>query len=155
MKSEPETRMVKGKDVSFGVTDLQAMGNSTSQWDGVRNYRARNYMRDEMKLGDKVFFYHSNCKFPGIAGIATVVREGYPDYTAFDPEHPYYDPKSSKESPKWFMVDIKLDKILDRVLPLSELKQYKELQEMVLIKQGRLSVQPVRESEYNFIMALL
>ncbi|KAJ2486131.1 hypothetical protein IWW37_005712, partial [Coemansia sp. RSA 2050] len=104
MKAEPELRIVKGKDVKFSIDDLYAMKDSTSPWDGVRNFEARNIMRNLMKVGDKVLFYHSNCKTPGVAGTAIVVREGYPDYTAFDTKHPYYDAKSTDpNSPKWFM----------------------------------------------------
>ncbi|KAJ2356328.1 hypothetical protein GGF43_002142, partial [Coemansia sp. RSA 2618] len=142
MKSEPEPRIVKGKDVKFSIDDLQAMPDATSQWDGVRNYKARNYLRDEIKLGDKVLFYHSNCKVPGIVGLATVVREGYPDYTAFDAKHPYYDPKSNSDAPKWFMVDVKFERKFDKILSLAEIKQNSLLKEMALVKQGRLSIQP-------------
>ncbi|KAJ2458319.1 hypothetical protein GGF42_002142 [Coemansia sp. RSA 2424] len=105
MKAEPESHIVKGKDVKFSIDDLRSMKESTSPWDGVRNFEARNIMRDQMKVGDKVLFYHSNCKTPGVAGTATIVREGYPDDTAFDVEHPYYDAKSTDpSSPKWYMV---------------------------------------------------
>ncbi|KAJ2496064.1 hypothetical protein GGH96_006080, partial [Coemansia sp. RSA 1972] len=142
MKSEPESRIVKGRDVKFSIDDLQAMPDATSQWDGVRNYKARNYLRDDIKRGDKVLFYHSNCKVPGIAGLATVTKEGYPDYTAFDAEHPYYDPKSSTDAPKWFMIDVKFERKFDRILPLAEIKQHSLLKEMALVKQGRLSIQP-------------
>ncbi|KAJ1944080.1 hypothetical protein GGF37_002357, partial [Kickxella alabastrina] len=103
MKAEPETRIVKGVDVKFSIDNLRQMPNSISEWDGVRNFEARNIMRDQMKIGDKILFYHSNCKAPGVAGVATIVREGYPDYTAFDPDHPYFDTKSNKEEPKWYM----------------------------------------------------
>ncbi|KAJ2910843.1 hypothetical protein GGI21_000454 [Coemansia aciculifera] len=107
MKAEPESRIVKGKDVKFSIDDLRDMSESLSPWDGVRNFEARNIMRDQMKVGDKVLFYHSNCKTPGVAGTATIVREGYPDYTAFDVEHPYYDAKSTDPSmPKWYMVSL-------------------------------------------------
>ncbi|CAM0135296.1 hypothetical protein VKS41_000120 [Umbelopsis sp. WA50703] len=153
MKAEPESRVVKGKDVKFSIDDLKAMENSTSQWDGVRNFEARNIMRDRMKIGHKVLFYHSNCKTPGVAGIAKVVREGYEDYTAFDEKHPYYDPKSDKSNPKWFMVDLKFVRKLNRLIPLKELQSYPELSEMALVKRGRLSVQPVTEEEYNFILS--
>ncbi|ORX65720.1 DUF55-domain-containing protein [Linderina pennispora] len=154
MKAEPESRIVKGKDVKFSIDDLYEMKDSTSCWDGVRNYEARNIMRDKMKIGDKVLFYHSNCKTPGIAGTATVVREAYPDYTAFDPEHPYYDPKSKADVPKWFMVDVKFESKFSNIIPLSALKGYQELKDMVLIKRGRLSVQPVKAGEYDFILKL-
>ncbi|KAJ2292084.1 hypothetical protein IW141_002170 [Coemansia sp. RSA 355] len=134
MKSEPESRIIKGIDVKFSIDDLQAMPDATSQWDGVRNYKARNYLRDDIKRGDKVLFYHSNCKVPGIAGLAIVTKEGYPDYTAFDAKHPYYDPKSSTDAPKWFMVDVKFERKFDRILPLAEIKQHNLLKEMALEK---------------------
>ncbi|KAJ1912195.1 hypothetical protein LPJ71_002767, partial [Coemansia sp. S17] len=143
MKAEPESRVVKGKDVKFSIDDLYAMKDSTSPWDGVRNFEARNIMRDQMKVGDKVLFYHSNCKVPGIAGTATIVREGYPDYTAFDAEHPYYDAKSTDpNSPKWYMVDVKFESKFDHVISLTCMKDMEQLKEMTLIKRGRLSVQP-------------
>ncbi|KAJ2962002.1 hypothetical protein NQZ79_g2753 [Umbelopsis isabellina] len=178
MKAEPDSRIVKDKDVKFSIDDLKDMPNSlivgiiafsTSQWDGVRNFEARNIMRDRMKIGNKVLFYHSNCKTPGVAGIAEVVREGYEDSiylankdTAFDEKHPYYDPKSDKSNPKWFMVellnslnnvDVKFVRKLKRLVPLKELQSYPQLSEMALIKRGRLSVQPVTEEEYNFILS--
>ncbi|PIA16426.1 DUF55-domain-containing protein [Coemansia reversa NRRL 1564] len=154
MKAEPDSRIVKGVDVKFSIDDLQAMKDSTSPWDGVRNYEARNIMRDKMRAGDKALFYHSNCKEPGIAGIITIVRCGYPDYTAFDINHPYYDPKSDKSSPKWYMVDVKFERKFGKVLALNDLKQHVQLEEMSLIKRGRLSVQPVRNSEYDYIVSL-
>ena len=123
-----------------------------SAWEGVRNYEARNIMRDQMKLNDMVLFYHSNCKEPGIAGIAQVSKESYVDHTAFDPSSAYYDPKSVIENPKWFMVNLKFVKKLDRFLPLKELQGYQELANMVLIRRGRLSVQPVLKSEFEFIL---
>ncbi|KAJ2770287.1 hypothetical protein IWQ56_002223 [Coemansia nantahalensis] len=154
MKAEPESRIVKGVDVKFSIDDLYAMKDSTSQWDGVRNFEARNIMRDRMKLGDKVLFYHSNCKTPGIAGVAAIVREGYPDHTAFDAAHPYYDPKSARDSPKWYMVDVKFERKFAQILSLAELKEHGPLADMVLIKRGRLSVQPVQQSEYDYILEL-
>ncbi|KAJ2470560.1 hypothetical protein GGI02_002845 [Coemansia sp. RSA 2322] len=156
MKAEPESRIVKGKDVKFSIDDLQAMENSTSPWDGVRNFEARNIMRDQMKLGDKVLFYHSNCKTPGVAGTATIVREGYPDYTAFDSSHPYYDAKSTDPSaPKWYMVDVKHESTFPKALTLTRMKQMAKLGDMVLIKRGgRLSVQPVRQVEYDYIVSV-
>ncbi|CAO3676323.1 unnamed protein product [Umbelopsis ramanniana] len=153
MKAEPDSRIVKDKDVKFSIDDLKAMPESTSQWDGVRNFEARNIMRDRMKVGHKVLFYHSNCKQPGVAGIAEIVKEGYVDYTAFDPKHPYFDPKSEESNPKWYMVDVKFVRKLNRLIPLKELQSYKELSDMVLIKRGRLSVQPVTKEEYDFILS--
>jgi len=144
MKSEPE---------SFSIDDLKTM--KVEHWDGVRNYQARNMMRDEMKKGDQVFFYHSACKEPGIVGIAEVVKEGYPDFTAFDPESKYYDPKSSEEKPRWFMVDVKFKRKLKRAIPLQELKQQPELAEMMLLRKGnRLSINPVSKTEWDFILRL-
>ncbi len=144
MKSEPDV---------FGIDDLKAAG--TDHWDGVRNYQARNMMRDDMKKGDPVFFYHSNCKEPGIVGIAEVVREGYPDHTAFDPESKYYDPKSDPEKPRWFMVDLKYVRHFKRTISLQELKQQSELADFKLIQRGnRLSVMPVTAAQWSFIMSL-
>jgi predicted RNA-binding protein with PUA-like domain len=145
MKSEPE---------AFSIDDLQAMPEQTEHWDGVRNYQARNMMRDEMKVGDQVFFYHSNCAEPGIVGVMQVVREGYPDFTAFDPESKYFDPKSDPANPRWMMVDIKFVRTLKRPIPLSELKQYDELAGMQLLRKGnRLSITPVSEEQWKFILS--
>ena len=105
MKSEPDT---------FGIDDLAARPKATEHWDGVRNYQARNMMRDQMKVGDQVLFYHSACKTPGVAGIAEVVREGYPDFTARDPESKYYDPKASEDNPRWYMVDVRFVRKLEQ-----------------------------------------
>ncbi|KAJ2708728.1 hypothetical protein H4R23_006955, partial [Coemansia sp. Cherry 401B] len=107
------------------------MPDATSPWDGVRNYQARNHIRN-MKIGDKVLFYHSNCKIPGIVGVASVVKEAYPDHTAFDPAHMYYDSKSNQDVPRWYMVDIKFERKFDHILSLSSLKQHIELNEMAL-----------------------
>ena len=145
MKSEPE---------AFSIEDLQAMPEQTEHWDGVRNYQARNMMRDDMKEGDLVFFYHSNCPEPGIVGIMKVVREGYPDFTAFDPGSKYFDPKSDPANPRWIMVDIKFVRTLKRSIPLSELKQYPELAGMQLLRKGnRLSITPVTEEQWAFILS--
>ena len=147
MKSEPDV---------YGIDDLAAGPGKTDHWDGVRNYQARNFMRDQMKKGDKVFFYHSNCKQPGIVGIARVVREGYPDHTAFDPKEKYYDPKSDPARPRWYMVDIKFERKFRRTITLEELKQHKKLADMPLLRKGnRLSVMPVGEKEWEYILKLL
>ncbi|MEJ2141130.1 MAG: EVE domain-containing protein [Gammaproteobacteria bacterium] len=112
-------------------------------------------MRDEMKKGDQVFFYHSNCKEPGIVGIATVVKEGYPDFTAFDPKNKYYDPKSDPQNPRWYMVDIKLKRKLKRTITLQELNSHKQLSDMVLLRKGnRLSVMPGDKKHWEFILNL-
>jgi len=146
MKSEPDV---------FGIDDLASQPRKTEHWDGVRNYQARNMMRDEMKKGDQVFFYHSNCKEPGIVGIAEVVKEGYPDHTAFDPKQKYYDPKSDPDNPRWYMVDIKFIRKFDRTITLQELKQEKALDGMKLLQRGnRLSVMPVSKKEWQHILKM-
>ena len=146
MKSEPDV---------FGIDHLIAMPNKTEHWDGVRNYQARNMMRDQMKKGDLVFFYHSNCKEPGIVGIAKVVKEGYPDHTAFDPESKYYDPKSDPDNPRWYMVDIQHKRKLKRTITLQELKQHPQLEGMALLRKGnRLSVMPVEKKHWDYILGL-
>jgi predicted RNA-binding protein with PUA-like domain len=147
MKSEPDT---------FSLEDLRNRPDSTEHWDGVRNYQARNMMRDQMKRGDKVFFYHSSCPVPGIAGIATVVRESYPDGSAQNPESRYYDPKASIEDPRWFMVDVKFERKFKRFIPLSELKAEPALGEMALLKKGsRLSIMPVSKEEWQQILSMV
>ncbi|ACV27881.1 EVE domain-containing protein [Kangiella koreensis] len=146
MKSEPDV---------FGIEHLKALPKKTDHWDGVRNYQARNMMRDEMKKGDKVFFYHSNCKPPAIVGIMEVVKEGYVDHTAFDPDQKYYDPKSNPDNPRWYMVDVKHVRDLKREIPLDELKQYTELADMKLVQKGnRLSIMPVTKEEWDFILSI-
>lgn len=146
MKSEPD---------AFSIDDLAARPGKREHWDGVRNYQARNFMR-EMKKGDKVLFYHSSCPEPGVVGVAKVVKEAYPDFTAFDPESKYFDPKSSPDKPRWFMVDIQFQKKLKRTITLAELKQNPLLEGMQLLRKGnRLSVMPVAESEFDTILAML
>lgn len=146
MKSEPNT---------FSIDNLRAMPGKTEHWDGVRNYQARNMMRDEMKKADLAFFYHSNCKVPGIIGIMEVVREGYPDHTAFDPESPYYDSKSDPDQPRWYMVDIKFKRKFKRLIPLEELKALPQLEGMPLVRRGnRLSVMPMSAIHWDVILGL-
>jgi predicted RNA-binding protein with PUA-like domain len=148
LKSEPD---------SFGIDDLGKAPNQTTAWDGVRNFQARNMLRDSMKKGDLAFFYHSSCDVPGIAGIVSVVREGYPDVTAFDPKHHHYDADSKKEAPRWFVVDLKLKRKLKRVVTLDELRKYadKKLKDFVLLRRGnRLSVMPVSKQDWDFVLGL-
>lgn len=146
MKSEPDV---------FGIDHLQKRPDKTEPWDGVRNYQARNMMRDQMKKGDKAFFYHSNCDEPGIVGIMTIVKAGYPDSTMFNPESKYFDPKASDENPRWYRVDVKFQKKFKHAISLKELKSYKQLQGMaVLAKGSRLSITPVTEAQWNFITGL-
>jgi len=146
MKSEPD---------EFGIDDLKACPKKTEPWDGVRNYQARNMMRDEMRKGDRIFFYHSNCAEPGIVGIAKVAREGYPDPTAFDPEDKHYDAKSDPDNPRWFLVDVKYVRKTKRTISLQELKLHPELEELALVRRGnRLSVMPVSDEHWDFILSL-
>lgn len=145
-KSEPD---------AFSIDDLKAMKGKKDHWDGIRNYQARNLMRDEMKKGDLGFFYHSSCKVPGIVGIVEIVREAYPDYTALDPESKYYDPKSSADEPRWVMVDVKFKQKFDEVLSLTALREVDALSDMVLLRKGsRLSIQPVSEAQWQTILEL-
>lgn len=146
-KSEPD---------AFSIDDLKAMKGKRDHWDGIRNYQARNLMRDEMKKGDLGFFYHSSCKVPGIVGIVEVVKEAYPDHTAWDPESGYYDPKSSPDNPRWLMVDVKYRQKTDQVLSLQQLRSVRGLEDMVLLQKGsRLSIQPVSSREWRTINKLL
>lgn len=170
MKAEPDPRLEKGIDISFSVDKFAEMPNSITQWDGVRNPEARTMMREKMKVGDKVLFYHSNCKLPGIAGLAKVVKEGYPDYTAWDSKHPYFDPKTDKENPKWFMVDVQLERKLPNLVPLALLQLLRDdsskklnyltkvhrnaISSMQLLNRGRLSVQYVEPDAYEAIVLL-
>lgn len=147
MKSEPSC---------FSIDDLKQAPNQTSPWDGVRNYQARNFMRDHMRIGDEVFFYHSNCNPPGIIGIAEVVSAAYPDYTAWDPQSAHPDPKSTPEKPRWCMVDVRYQQTFNRLIALDELKRYAELGDMQLLRKGnRLSILPVSEREWCFIRSLV
>jgi len=147
MKSEPDV---------FGIDHLIAMPDQTEHWDGVRNYQARNMMRDQMKVGDQVFFYHSNTKPPGIVGIMQVVREGYPDFTAWEnPEGKYYDPKSTEDNPRWFMVDVKFVRKFKRTITLDALKAHPALQEMAVVRKGnRLSINPVTAKAWRVILEM-
>jgi predicted RNA-binding protein with PUA-like domain len=146
MKSEPDV---------FGIEDLKKKPKQTAPWDGVRNFQARNFLRDEMKQGDLAFFYHSSCAVPGIAGIIKIVHTGYPDATAFDPKHEHYDPRSTPDRPLWYMVDVKLIRTLKRVVTLGEIKTTPALKHMRLVQRGnRLSILPVTAKEWKTILAL-
>ena len=147
--------LIKSEPDVFSFADLQAATKKTTHWDGVRNYQARNTLRDEMKQGDRCFFYHSNAEPSGIAGICEVVREGYPDHTAFDKKDAHYDPKSKADAPTWYMVDVKAVKPFPRLISLGELREVSALKGMVLLQKGsRLSVQPVTKKEWGTICAL-
>ena len=145
MKSEPE---------EFSILDLQRVGREP--WSGVRNYQARNFMRDDMRVGDPVLFYHSNCATPGIAGLARVASTAYPDPTQFDPASPYFDPKARADAPRWLLVDIAFERQLRRVISLDELRSRAErLGDLALLRRGnRLSVLPVSAAQYQQILAM-
>nr|KMM68483.1 3SC1 protein [Coccidioides posadasii RMSCC 3488] len=156
MKAEPESRFEKGVDVKFSIDDLRE-AKEPEAWDGVRNATARNHMR-AMKKGDLAFFYHSNCKVPGIAGTMEIVREHSVDESAFDPAHPYYDAKSSRDNPKWEVVHVEFRSKFQNLVTLAELKSLAKpgdaLENLQMLKQSRLSVSPVRPEEWRFIMSL-
>lgn len=142
MKSEPS---------EVSIDDLEKMSDQTVSWFGVRNYQARNFMRDDMKVGDKVFFYHSSCAEPGIAGLATVATKAYPDETQFDAKSKYHDPKSTKENPRWMNVDVKFVKKTP-LISIQELRSHPELESMRILQKGnRLSITPVEPNEWEFI----
>ena len=148
MKTEPGT---------FSVDDLAAAKRSTTGWDGVRNYQARNMLKDQMKRGDQAFLYHSSCDVPGIVAIMEIVKEGYPDPTAFDRKHHHYDPDSDPAEPRWYMVDVQLKRRFARIVTLEELRKHagKELKGMALLRPGnRLSVTPVEPAHWKFIRSL-
>ena len=145
--------LVKTEPESFSIEDLAKTPQQTTSWEGVRNYQARNFMRDGMKLGDRVLFYHSNADPPAVMGVATVVREAYPDSFAWDKKSKYYDEKSTPENPVWLMVDLKLESVFPRPVSLDELRGVAALKEMELLRKGsRLSVQPVRKAEFDWIV---
>ena len=147
--------LVKSEPSAFSIDDLAKSKNKTTYWDGVRNYQARNFMRDEMKKGDYVLFYHSNAEPNAVVGVCQVVREGYPDFTAFDPEDKHFDPKSKQETPTWIMVDIKLVKKFKNPATLTDIKANPKLQELRLVQRGnRLSVMPVSKNEFNEILKM-
>jgi predicted RNA-binding protein with PUA-like domain len=144
MKSEPDT---------FSIDDLKR--KKREAWDGVRNYQARNFMRDGMRVGDGVLFYHSNCAEPGIAGLAEVASDAYPDPSQFDPKSKYFDPGSSRDNPRWMLVDVKFVKKLKRTITLDELKNHPALASMTLLRKGnRLSVMPVEAADWTYILGL-
>ncbi|MDO6640406.1 EVE domain-containing protein [Shewanella sp. 5_MG-2023] len=146
MKSEPD---------EFSIDDLAACLPQSEPWQGIRNYQARNFLRDEVKTGDLVLFYHSSCKVPAVVGIAEVTSDAVTDLSAFDNQSPYFDPKSDKQKPRWVAVDIRFIQKLTRIITLAQLKADPKLADMVLVSKGaRLSVQPVTEEEFNYIVAL-
>jgi predicted RNA-binding protein with PUA-like domain len=148
MKSEPDT---------FSIDDLARSPRETTFWDGVRNYQARGFMRDEMRIGDLAFFYHSNCEEPGIVGIVKIVKEGYPDRTAFDPRDKHYDADSDPDAPRWYMVDVRFERKLRAPITLATLREHADgaLKGLALLKRGnRLSITPVSTAHWKFILSL-
>jgi predicted RNA-binding protein with PUA-like domain len=148
LKSEPDV---------FGIDDLASAPDRTTGWEGVRNYQARNMLRDDFRKGDRAFFYHSSCEVPGVAGVVKVVREAYPDPTQFDAKSEYYDAGSTREAPRWFSVDVQLEKRIEPVITLPELREHVAgaLREMLILKRGnRLSVTPLTTEEWRCIVAL-
>lgn len=145
VKSEPET---------FSFDDLLAARGKRTHWDGVRNFAARNFLRDGMRIGDRVFFYHSMVEPQAIVGICEVVKQGYPDPTAFDPKHPGYDEKSDPEDPTWFMVDLRAVSRFTKPVSLKEIRAKPELAQMAVLRVGRLSVSPVTKEEWDVIVAM-
>ena len=145
MKSEPD---------EFSIDDLAKAPGQTTSWFGVRNYQARNFMRDEMKVGDRAFLYHSSCPEPGIAGIVSIAAPAHPDLSQFDPKSPYYDPKSTRDAPRWLNVDVKLVE-KTRLVPLAELREHPALADMVTLRRGnRLSITPVTPAEWKAVEKL-
>lgn len=148
MKTEPST---------FGLEDLKRAPKQTTGWDGVRNYQVRNMLRDEMKRGDLAFLYHSSCDAPGIVGVVEIVREGYPDATAFDRKHAHFDAASKPDAPRWYQVDVKLSKPFSRVISLAQLREHerRELSGMLILRAGnRLSITSVEPAHWRFIVAM-
>lgn len=145
--------LFKSEPSSFSIDDLMSLPGGTGHWDGVRNFQARNLLRNEVKVGDLVLFYHSSIPQPAIVGIAEVVRDGYPDWTAWDPRSKYFDPRSSPEHPVWYMVDVRFVRKLPQPVTLARLRTTPGLSEMVLLNRSRLSIQPVRKEEWQAILS--
>lgn len=146
--------LFKTEPDAFSIDDLASRPAQTEHWDGIRNYQARNFLRDKVKVGDQVFIYHSSCKQVGIAGLAEVVKSGYPDHSQFDPESKYYDPKSNPDDPRWYMVDVKLQRKFKQILSLKAIKTMPQISQIGLVKKGhRLSIMPVDEPEFRHLLA--
>ena len=146
--------LIKSNPRCFNINDLQRAG--TEMWDGVRNYRARNFMRDDMQVGDKALFYHSSAKPSGVAGIVTISKAGYPDTTQFHPEHRHYDPKATEENPRWYMVDVSFQQAFSNILPLSELKFLPSLEDCLLLRKGceQLTIIPLEPKHWYTILGM-
>lgn len=147
--------LIKSEPNTFSIDDLKSRSKKTEHWDGVRNYQARNFMQ-RMQKGDLAFFYHSSCKDPGIIGIVEIAKPAYPDFTSWDQNSEYFDPKSTPENPRWFMVDIKFKQKLDALISLKLLKEIRGLQDLPLVKKGtRLSIMPITKNQWDVIQNLI
>lgn len=147
--------LIKTEPSTYSLDDLRKSPKQITAWEGVRNYQARNFLRDEMKKGDMAFFYHSSCAVPAIMAIVEIIKDGYADETAFNPESPYFDPSSKMEAPRWYKVDVKLIRALLKPITLSQLRANPELNDLLLLRKGnRLSVLPVSEKHWNIILNL-
>ena len=148
--------LFKSEPTTFSIDDLKKSPKETTYWNGIRNYQVRNMLRDDIKVGDHVFFYHSNATPPGIVGIMEVVQAGYPDYTAWDKKSPYFDEKSSAQKPRWYMVDVRFIKKLKHMLTLNDIKKNPALKNMLILRKGnRLSITPVTTSEWETIIKII
>lgn len=147
--------MMKCEPSAYNVEDLKKEPRQTTTWEGVRNYQARNMLRDEIEEGDLAFFYYSNTKVPGIAGVMKIVKAGYPDPTAWNPEHRYYDPVSTPDNPRWYQVNVKLIRAFDTIISLADLRANRQLADLWILRKGnRLSVTPVTEQQWHAIVAM-
>lgn len=146
--------LFKSEPSCFSFQDLQARPDATEHWDGVRNFQARNFLRDEIAVGDRVLFYHSSIPEPAIVGLCSVVRAGYPDHTALDPSADHFDPKASPDKPIWYMVDVRADQPLPQPVPLAAIRQHPLLQEMPLVNRSRLSIQPLTDDQFRILLKL-
>jgi predicted RNA-binding protein with PUA-like domain len=149
--------LLKSEPGVFGIDDLAKSPRKTTHWDGVRNFQARNFMRDEMRRGDRAFFYHSSCEEPGVVGIVEIVKEGYPDHTAFDKDDDHFDPDSDPANPRWYMVDVRLERKFRGTIALTTLREHEQraLKGLALLKRGnRLSITPVSAAHWKFIVDL-
>lgn len=148
--------LIKSEPDAFSIDDLKNAPGKREHWDGIRNYQARNFIRDDMRKGDLAFFYHSNCKTPGVVGICEIVSDAYPDHTQFDPNSDYFDAGSKSDNPRWLMRDVKYRRKTKRLISLAEIKDHADrLEGFALIRRGnRLSIMPVSEQHWNFILTL-
>ena len=146
--------LFKSEPSCFSFQDLQVRPDATEHWDGVRNFQARNFLRDEIAVGDRVLFYHSSIPEPAIVGLCSVVRAGYPDHTALDPAADHFDPKASPDKPIWYMVDVRADQPLPQPIPLATIRQHPLLQEMPLVNRSRLSIQPLTADQFRILLKL-